>query len=200
MFDPSDNYFTLWSCCSSLEYRLILISMKCVTYTHIPIITKKYGSYFALKWPLQLWIGEQSTGCVWCECGISASRLRRLGFDQILWINKNMKRKFLELLEFVQFWGKLKGKMMCIKSVLLKGLRLRFRGYILSGHLSEEREALALTFDPDKPASIAARHSHAIQGERGSMPRGWIREHWNSVVRLISYFWSLQATCGVISS
>lgn len=99
-----------------------------------------------------------------------------------------MKKRFLGLLECVQSCGKLKGKMMCIKSALLKGLRLRFRGYILSGHLSEEREALALTLDPSKAASIAARHSHAIQGERGSMPRGWIREHWNSVVRLISYF------------
>lgn len=55
-------------------------------------------------------------------------------------------------------------------------------------HLSEETEALALTPDPGKAASIAARHSHAVQGEGGSMPRGWIRGHWNSVVRLTSYF------------
>lgn len=31
-------------------------------------------------------------------------------------------------------------------------------------HLSEEREALALTPDPSKAACIAARHSHAIGG------------------------------------
>lgn len=98
---------------------------------------------------------------------ISASGPGWLGFDQILWINKNMKRKFLGLLEYVQCWGKLKGKMMCIKSVLLKGLWRCFRGYILSGHLSEEGEALALTLDPGKAASIAARHSHATRGEWG---------------------------------
>lgn len=34
-------------------------------------------------------------------------------------------------------------------------------------HLSEEREALALTPDPGKAASIAARHSHAVQREGG---------------------------------
>lgn len=33
--------------------------------------------------------------------------------------------------------------------------------------LSEEREALALTPDPGKATSIAARHSHAIQGVEG---------------------------------
>ncbi len=32
-------------------------------------------------------------------------------------------------------------------------------------HLSEEREALALTPDPGKAASIAARHSHVTGGE-----------------------------------
>lgn len=38
-------------------------------------------------------------------------------------------------------------------------------------HLSEEREVLALTPDPGKAASIAARHSHAI-GERGEHAQG----------------------------
>lgn len=42
-------------------------------------------------------------------------------------------------------------------------------------HLSEQREALALTPDPGKAASIAARHSHAIQGRRGGGLGGYAK-------------------------
>lgn len=51
--------------------------------------------------------------------------------------------------------------------MFLKGFGQRFRENILSG-LSEEREVLALTPDPSKAASIAARHSHAIGGKGGA--------------------------------
>lgn len=122
----------------------------------------------------------------------------RWGFDLIVWINKkNMKRKFLGLLACFQHWGRLKGKWCALQS-FSRGLASVSMKISCLAHLSEEREALALTPDPSKAACIAARHSHAIGGKGGSMPGGWIREHWNSVVGLTSFSWSLQATCGVI--
>lgn len=125
----------------------------------------------------------------------------RLGFDQILWINKkNMKRKFLGLLECVQHWGKLKGKMMCIRVGFLKGLQLCFRRYILSGPLVWAERSLSFDPWPWQGGIYCCKAFTRHSGRGGSMPRGWIREHWNSVVRLTSYFWSLQATSGVISS
>lgn len=92
----------------------------------------------------------------------------RFRFDHILWINKkNMKTIFLGLLACVQHLSKLKGKMMHIRGWFSRGFSCVSVNISCLAHLSEEREALALTPDPGKAASIAARHSHAIGGEGG---------------------------------
>lgn len=95
--------------------------------------------------------------------------LGSLGFDQILWINmKNMKRKFLGLfLACVQHGGELKWKMMRIRVCFSRSFSCVSVDISCLALLSEEREAFALTPDPGKATSIAAKHSHAIPGEGG---------------------------------
>lgn len=56
---------------------------------------------------------------------------------------------------------------MCIRVGFSRGFSCVSIDISCLAHLSEQREALALTPDPGKAASIAARHSHAIQGKGG---------------------------------
>lgn len=60
-----------------------------------------------------------------------------------------------------------KRKMMRIRGCFSRGLGSVSVKISCLAHLSEEREVLALTLDPSKAASIAARHSHAIGGKGG---------------------------------
>lgn len=113
-----------------------------------------------------------------------------------------MKTKFLWLLASVQHLSKLTGRMMHIRGGFSGGFSCVSVNISCLAHLSEEREALALTPDPGKAASIAARHSHAtgVGGwgeyakrlDKGTLEFGG---HTHKV-----FFLSLQATCGVIFS
>lgn len=161
------------SCCSFLCLREIVGFLKFATY--IPFfltIEKKRWAIISHRSDLCgcVLIGQTvywlCLVCLWDMCPMSGPG--RLGFDQILWINKEkMKRKFHGLLACVQHWGKRKGKMMRIRGCFSRGFSCVSANISCLAHLSEEREALALTPDPGKAASIAARHSHAIWGRGG---------------------------------
>lgn len=98
----------------------------------------------------------------------SMSGSGRLGFDQLLWVNKkNMKRKFLGFLACAQNGASQEGKRRALESVP-RGASAAFPWiYPVWPTCLKKREALALTPDPEKAASIAPRHSHAMQGGRG---------------------------------
>lgn len=81
-------------------------------------------------------------------------------------------------------------KMMRITGSFSRGLASVSVKISCLAHLSEERAVLALTPDPSKAASTAARHSHATGGKEGGggHARRLDKERWNLVVRLTSFF------------
>lgn len=80
-------------------------------------------------------------------------------------------------------------KMMRITGSFSRGLGSVSVKISCLAHSSERRAVLALTPDPSKAASTAARHSHAIGGKvGGGHARRLDKERWNLVVRLTSFF------------